>query len=262
MTFFKVRIALAAVSLSALAACTQLDPSQVIVRSTGSAPAPVVAVEPVAAANAASAAAYSSGPGLTIVGQGVARGEPDLAYVTAGVQTRAATAREAQEENNRVMQQVVGRIKALAIGEGDVRTNAVALFPVNEPPDGRLAGYQANNSVEVTLRDPRRVADVLEAALAAGANQAGDVRFAFRDDAPLRRQALDQALRSARGDAEAIAQTAGLRLGALQSVAVEPAGAPIAAEGAPPHLPAAQGPPVQPGQLAVVARVRMVYQLQ
>jgi uncharacterized protein YggE len=88
------------------------------------------------------------------------------------------------------------------------------------------------------------------------------VRFAFRDDAPLRRQALDQALRSARGDAEAIAQTAGLRLGALQSVAIEPAGSSIAAEGAPPHLPTALGPPVQPGQLSVVARVRMVYQLQ
>jgi uncharacterized protein YggE len=236
-----VKVALATVSLALLAACTPLDPGRVTVRSNGSAPAPVAAVDALAAVPLA---APADGPGLTVVGQGVARGEPDLADVTAGVQTRAATAREAQDENDRVMQQVVRRIRALGIGDGDVRTRMVALSPVNEPPHDRAVAYHATNSVEVTLRDPRRVAEVLEAALAAGANQAGDVRFAVRDDAPLRRQALDQALRGARGDAEAAAQTSGVRLGALRSVSIEPTGGPAAVEGTPPQGPAAAGPPI------------------
>jgi uncharacterized protein YggE len=250
-----LKVALAALSLALVAACTQVDPGQVIVRSSGSPPAPVVAVEPLAVAQAA---ASPTGPGLTVVGEGIARGEPDLAYVSAGVQTRAPGAKEAQAENDRVMQAVVGRIKALGIGEGDVRTNAITLVPIGEPGQDRVVAYHATNSVTVTLRDPRRVGEVLEAALAAGANQAGDVRFAVRDEAPLRRQALDQAIRTAKGDAEAIAQSAGLRLGALQSIAIEPTGGPIVGD-VPVQAPAAA--PVQPGRLAVVARVRVVYQV-
>jgi hypothetical protein len=55
---------------------------------------------------------------------------------------------------------------------------------------------------------------------------------------------------------------AGLRLGALQSVSIEPTGGPVAADGTPPQGPAAAGPLIKPGQLSVVARVRLVYQLQ
>jgi uncharacterized protein YggE len=259
MNTLNVRLALAAVSLAALAACTQLDPTQ-IVRSSGSPPAPVAVTQPLSATTASAPA--PAGPGLTVVGEGVARGEPDLAYVTAGVQTRAAAAKDAQDENNRLMEAVVARVKALGIGEPEIRTSGITLFPVNEPPHDRPVGYHATNAVRVTVRSPRQVGAVLDATIAAGANQAGEVRFAFRDEAPLRRQALDQAIRAAKGDAEAIAQSSGLRLGALQSIAIEPTGGPMAAEGVPSATHAPMSPPLQPGQLAVVARVRVVYQLQ
>ena len=197
----------------------------------------------------------------------MARAEPTepatgLVVVGEGVQARAATAKEAQDENNRVMEAILGRVKALGIGDDEIRTDGISLFPVNEPPDGRVVGHQATNAVRMTRRDPRRVREAIEAAVSAEANHAGEVRFALRDEAPLRRQALDQALRAAKGDAEAIAQTAGLRLGAVRSVTTEPSVGPTSGAGLPVQVHAPTAPPVQPGQLAVVARVRVVYQVQ
>ena len=49
------------------------------------------------------------------------------------------------------MQVVVGRIKALGIGEGEIRTNAVTLVPIGEPPHDRVVAYHATNSVGVMM---------------------------------------------------------------------------------------------------------------
>jgi peptide/nickel transport system substrate-binding protein len=106
------------------------------------------------------------------------------------------------------MQAVVATIRARGIAEGDVRTDGIALYPVHDQGSSRISGYEASNRVRVTVHDVRRVGEALDAAVGAGANQAGEVRFAFRDEAPLRRQALDQAVKAARSTAEAIAASA------------------------------------------------------
>jgi hypothetical protein len=200
-------------------------------------------------------------PGF-VGGEGVARAEPDRGHVTTGVLTRGNTAQDAQEENNRLMQAVLQALRARGIAEADVRTNGLALTPVNDPGTSRIAGYEASNQVRVTVREVRRVGEVLDAAVDAGANQAGEVRFAVRDDAPLRRQALDQAVKAARSTAQAIAASGGLRIVGVQTVVDESATGPVFTEPQPAQLDPATRMPVQPGQVAVTARVRVVYQIQ
>jgi uncharacterized protein len=103
---------------------------------------------------------------------------------------------------------------------------------------------------------------VLDAGISAGANLANGLSFGFKDASGLRRQALDQAARTARADADALAAALGVRISGVR-LAEEQGGntpGPLARVAT---APAANGDvPVQPGQLTVTASVRVVYDFQ
>jgi uncharacterized protein YggE len=209
----------------------------------------------------------ASPTGITVVGDGMARAEPDIAYVTTGVQTRGQTAKQAQDENTRLMNAIIQAVRSRGVEEKDVRTSGVSLFPIYERQPNTISGYQATNTVRVTVQDVKKTGEILDAAVGAGANINGGVQFGLKDDSAFRRQALDQAVKEARAKADAIAAAAGLRVAGVQSLVDEsPAGAEVPELArqtlAAPAVDAAGPVPVQPGQLAVTARVRVVYTFQ
>src|SRR5689334_10395765 len=164
------------------------------------------------------------------------------------------------------MGQVLARIKGLGIAETDIRTSVVSLQPLYDRNPSQLSGYMASNQVTVTVQDIKRAGEVLDQAISAGANQGSGVRFAIKDDSPFRRQALDQAVKSARTTADAMAGAAGLRVTGIVSMTDQGGGsAPQPYERALPMAAAAGAPvdvPIQPGHLSVTARVQVVYQFQ
>jgi uncharacterized protein YggE len=273
------RIALASVSLAAvvaLGACQSLAPpartqpppqsGQAVV-----APAPAVAQGEARPAMMAPSQVVPIPPGalnmsgITVVGEGTIRAEPTIAYVSTGVQSRGQTAQQAQAENTRVMNAVIQAIKQQGVADQDIRTSGVNLSPIYERQPNTISGYQATNSVRVTVQDITKTGQVLDATVQAGANLTGNVAFDFKDDTELRKQALDQAVKEARVRADAIANAAGLRVVGVQSMTDESSGRPEAPEMARAAMMQADaaGPvPVQPGQLAVTARVRIVFAFQ
>ncbi|HEV8635217.1 MAG TPA: SIMPL domain-containing protein [Chloroflexota bacterium] len=288
------KTALASVSLAAilaLSACQTLAPpaggarSQTAPQSgqaapAGAAPAIAPAAPNEAVAAAAPRVAQQSAPsqivvppgpvvasptGITVVGEGMARAEPDVAYVTTGVLTRGQTAKQAQDENTRLMNAIIQAIRGRGVEEKDVRTSGISLYPTYEREPNTISGYQATNTVRVTVQDVKKTGEILDAAVGAGANINSGVQFGLKDDTAFRRQALDQAVKEARAKADAIAGAAGLRVAGVQSMVDESQSQPVAPEMARVAMAnqAAAGPvPVQPGQLAVTARVRVVYSFQ
>lgn len=272
------KVVLAAVSVAVMLSAAGC---QTIAPPAGSVRGPVVAAGPAGAEGAAAPRAVqaadqaqailppapivAAAAGITVVGEGVLRVEPDVAYLTTGVQTRSQTAKQAQDENSRLMAAVVQRLRSLGIEAKDIRTTGVNLHPVYENQPGTITGYEASNTVSVTVQDVAKTGEVLDAAVSAGANLSSNVRFGLKDDSAVRRQALDQAVKAARAKAEAIAGAAGLRVAAVQSMIDESSGQPDMPEMARMGMAQAadMGPvPVQPGQLAVNARVRVVYTFQ
>jgi uncharacterized protein YggE len=277
------RIALASISLAAvvgLGACQTLAPSARTQPppQSGQAQVAVAPVPPVAPAQGearASAMAPSqvipippgalNMSGITVVGEGTIRAEPTIAYVSTGVQTRGQNAQEAQNENTRLMNAVIAAIKAKGVVDQDIRTSGVNLSPVYDRQPNQIAGYQATNTVRVTVQDVKKVGEILDATVQAGANLASNIQFDIKDDTELRKQALDRAVKEARTRADAIAAAAGLRVVGVQSMTDESSGRPEFPEMARAQAMAADsaGPvPVQPGQLAVTARVRVVFAFQ
>jgi uncharacterized protein len=209
----------------------------------------------------------SSAKTLTVTGDGEVRRNPDVAYVELSVQTQAASAAEATAENSRRMTAVLDAMRARGIAAQDLQTSGLYTSPqYDRSAPSVVIGYESLNRVTVTVTDLERIPDLLEAAVAAGANRIQGLRFGIRDSAALRQEALTAAGRSARMRADAIATGLGVRLVGVASVQTEWAAPPGPASF--PEIPAisppapAPPPPVESGELRVSARVQVAFLLE
>lgn len=208
-------------------------------------------------------------PTITVTGTGEVAAAPDRAQVSLGAVVETRQAADAQGQLAQILQRVLKAIKALEIADEKIRTAGATLTPVYsqpkpkqdpEPEGPRIVGYRATNSVRVQLDDLDRVGAVIDAGIAAGANQLSHLSFELREDLPHRKQALTLAAREARVKAEAIAAALDLQLGEVLEVREDGAQAsyPVERRFA---APAAAGTPIQPGQVQVSAAVTIRYRL-
>jgi uncharacterized protein YggE len=161
-------------------------------------------------------------PILTVSGSGQSHAAPDEATVRLGVLAQATTAREAQDRVNRTAGAILAAIRKLEIPAERIQTSGLNLGPQyaqGRSDSPRITGYQASNSVSVRIDDLAKVGPAIDAGLAAGANNLDGVEFGLRDDGAARAAALTEAVRSARGKAEALAAALRVRLVEIVEVA-------------------------------------------
>jgi uncharacterized protein len=142
-------------------------------------------------------------------GQATVTAKPDRASVDIGVATRASTAQAASEQNAKQTSEVLTIIRrALGTG-GEVQTSNYTLAPqydyANNQP-GRLIGYDATNTVLVTVDDLSLLGKIIDAATKSGANNIAGISFTLKDDTAMRAAALREATIRARANAEVIAK--------------------------------------------------------
>jgi uncharacterized protein YggE len=200
---------------------------------------------------------------ITVTGSDQEFVAPDQAQVTVGVHTTAATAAGAQSADDKAAQAVISAVEALGVSQDDIRTAWYDLSPNYAPggPDrpSRLSGFQATDQLTVTIRDVSQVGAVIDAAVAAGANQVDGVSYTVSDPGKVQRQSYAAALQDARARADAIAQSAGVQIAGLYAVDASSSSwngpVPFAAQ----VTSAAPAAPVQPGKQAIQTRVKAVY---
>lgn len=158
-------------------------------------------------------------PMISVTGEATISAAPDLAQVDGGVTTDAKTAREASNSNNAVMGRVLLALKGAGVAEKDTQTSRLSLSPqyANSGPSRSgpnvVTGYRASNRVTVRLRDVSKVAGVIDALVAAGANDIGGIHFTVSNASKLLDEARPQAIADARRKAEIYARAAGVALG-------------------------------------------------
>lgn len=174
---------------------------------------PLAAVALAVPAAAAEVQVTSQGPLVELSVTETVKAKPDLAEVSAGVTTQAATAVEAMRLNAQAMDAVVQRIKALGIVPADIQTagiNLGAQYDYDQATQRQVfRGYQASNRVSVILRDVKRTGPVLDALVAAGATDIGGPSFSIDDDTAPRAQARKAAFERAQAQASEYARWAG-----------------------------------------------------
>lgn len=188
---------------------------------------------------------------------------PDEARFTAGVSTIAPSAAAASAGNNQAMGRVVAALRALGIRPEDAQTRSITLTRVDYGPNrGR---FEANNMIEVRVRDLNKAGQAIAAATEAGANVLSGPNLGVADPEAANRGAYALAYRAARGRAEAYAEAAGMRVDrvlAIRDAAAD--GPPIAMFEAGMLADARQSaepPPVLPGQNSSEVRIRVDFAL-
>jgi uncharacterized protein len=202
-------------------------------------------------------------PVLTVSASAEVELVPDRASLGVAVETRGRTAAEAASANARLQTAVIDAIKAAGVPATQLRTAALSVSPEYQYPEGggrpTIVGYQASNRVTVEMRDLSRVGAVLDAALAKGATSVDGPRFSASDPSAARKAALEQAVRKARGEAEAIATAAGVRLGGVLEISSDESPVEVRASDVMMRARAmsAESTPIETGTLTVRAAVTL-----
>jgi uncharacterized protein len=165
---------------------------------------------------------------LSIAGQGQVTAAPDTAFITSGVTTEGATAREALDANTAAMTNLMETLKAAGIEARDIQTSGFTVAPNYVYSDTRDAngytlppkinGYLVSNSVSVRVRKLDDLGAVLDKAVTVGANTINGISFAVEDPTTLYDEARKAAFADARRKAELYAEAAGSDLGKIQSI--------------------------------------------
>jgi hypothetical protein len=153
-------------------------------------------------------------PSIVTVGRASVRTAPDRAFLSIATEASAPAPAVAQQQIAQAMTAVRAALEAARVPDDAVRTLAYGLQEEVEYPNGKRVrkGYRAINTIEVRVDDITRVGEVIDAAVKAGANTVGDIRFDLKERDAVEREALKKAVADARARAEAIAAGAGVSI--------------------------------------------------
>jgi hypothetical protein len=228
---------------------------------------------------------------VSVSGTGEFEAKPDIARITLGCESQAATAAEATQSTTAKITATIAAIAQAGVPAKDIQTSQISIYSeqVTPPPSppatmpapigpnrGSVAVppqapqmpqfiYRATNTVNVTIRQIDRAGIVIGAAFAAGANQAGGIQFDVENHQPLEDQARAKAVLDAGHRAAELARLANVKLGRVLSISEG-----AAQEGGPQPFFAAKAmsaradssvTPVEGGQIKVTYVVQVAYAL-
>lgn len=206
---------------------------------------------------------------ITVQGHGEVTARPDQATVRLGVQTEAESADEALSQNNVRMQEVISATIEAGVAEDDIQTQGLRLNPVytrgdDDGGERTLTGFEAQNSVSITVRNLESLGELLDTTVEAGANTIEGIRFQVEDAQALRAEAREEAMNDAIDKAEQLTELAGAELGEVLTISetgVTPPPRPVALE-AEAAAGAAQAVPVSPGTETIETDLQVSWRIR
>jgi uncharacterized protein YggE len=215
----------------------------------------------------APAAASSVVRTVNVSGTGTAYLVPDIAYIYVGVHTEMSTASDAVSENSTQTTKMIKSLTDFGIDAKDIRTINFSIYPQDkyDPLTGTPTGqkvYTVDNTVYVTVRDISKLGDLLDTVVGAGANTVNSIQFDVADKEAALKQARADAVKDAAKQAQELADTAGVKLGEIQSLSFYDAQPVFDGKGGGGAVAQAASVPVQPGQLTFTVTVNATYELK
>lgn len=205
---------------------------------------------------------------LTVTGTGSVTLTPDIAYISIGVYAEDPSAASAVQANNERAQKVIQAMKSFGVEDKDITTTNFSLWLKEIYDDkGNVVDkvYAVQNTVQVKVRQLDKVGDLLDAVIKAGANTINGISFDVEDQTEAFSQARTLAVESARKQAEALAEAAGVKLGEIQTINFYesiPYPALAGKGGGEIRAEYVSAPPISSGQFELTVTVTMVYELK
>jgi len=223
------------------------------------------AIPAAAGAQQATISQAIAGTRLDVTATGEVTRVPDLAIISAGVQTRAATASAALQQAAARMTRVRAALKAAGIADRDIQTSSINLNPDyryenGQPP--KLAGYAASNQLTIRFRDIANAGKIIDALVAEGANSISGPSLTIDKPETAMDEARLKAIAAGRARAETYARALGMRVVRLVALSENGGGYP----GPRVMMQAVErdssATSIEAGEQAVTANLAMTFELQ
>ena len=152
---------------------------------------------------------------IAVNGSATVQAEPDMVTLSLGVEETKDDVAAAQALVNEKIAAVVEALKNAGIDEKDVQTGYYSIYNSYDYDDPDNMQYVASCSLNVIVRDLSKAGEMIDVAVAAGANQVGGVTFGVADLTALQDRALELAVADGIRRAGVMAKAAGVTLPAL-----------------------------------------------
>ena len=161
---------------------------------------------------------------VTVTGTASFTVEADFAVLSLGVLTAGREAADAASANAQAMEGLMAALIEAGIADDDITT---ANYYVNTIYDyeqmgldgsAAIRGYSVSNHLSVTVRDIASVGDIIDTALANGANSCDSISFRSSRGEEMNDLALSAAVTEALRKARIVAQAAGAEAGDILSI--------------------------------------------
>jgi len=138
--------------------------------------------------------------------------QPNIAYLTVGVEDDYKNAVFGQSDTNRKVDAFVKEIKKL-VKETDIKTSSIRIRKKYEYIDRKreFMGYEVSQMLNVTITDFKNIGLVMDIGVKNGFNVISTLTFSHTDYEKYKREALKIALLEAEKKAELIGETMGLK---------------------------------------------------
>jgi uncharacterized protein len=158
---------------------------------------------------------------LTVQGQGKVFAVPDIATLSIQVSQEGKDLDPILTQVRKQMNKVLDVLKEQGIADKDVQTEFFQVHPKYEQDrrgNAQRAGFVVANSLSVKVRDLKKTGKVFSAVLNAGATHVDGPNFELDNPQVAERGALAAAARDAQAKARAVAEAAGVQLGAILTI--------------------------------------------
>jgi len=170
---------------------------------------------------------------ISVSGTGTIDATPDIARLSLAVQRRDVSMQVARDETVRVSKAFLALCKKLGIPENKIRTSGLTINPEyrwDEKENRQVfTGFFVQRQLQVEITDLDKLGNVIEGAIDAGVNEVSPPALDSSKAKELNRDALAAATADAKANAERIASSLGVKLGAVRTV--------VAGGASPPPMP-------------------------
>ncbi|MEM9591293.1 MAG: SIMPL domain-containing protein [Pseudomonadota bacterium] len=207
---------------------------------------------------------------ISLSASGTVKTKPDVATISTGVTSEGQTAQAALSKNTEAMTNVIDTLKGAGVEAKDIQTTDFSVSPIYEKKSKEsqatfITGYRVGNNVIITVRDIKKLGDVLDKVVQAGANQIGAINFGIAEPERMKDEARKLAMQNAIDNAKLYAETAGVELGPVIKITEtgDYTPRPYRATTAARAMVAESAPvPVEGGTMSVEAKVQVTWELR
>ena len=205
---------------------------------------------------------------VTVSGHGKVTVKPDTAILSLGVSVTASKANDALRQAATKADTLIKVLTSAGVSKDDIATSGVSLYPQYDNTGRIISGYNASNSMTVTIRKLGDAGTIIDAAAALVGNEIniGGISFYVNDTEAVLGAARAAAITNAKARADQYAGAANATVGAVMTISEvsSPVIGPIYYQNASADragAPAASTP-VSPGTQDLTIDVTVVYELK